>query len=73
MMTLRSREKKTACFFFPRDLNMVCPTYWSSMKIKAEKYSFMARMVSARRLSSELKMLMRKWGAKRMTSHIPRV
>ena len=38
MTTLRNREKKIACFFFPSALKVVCPVYWSDWKIKAKKY-----------------------------------
>ena len=46
--TLRSREKNTACFYLFRDLKIVWPIYCRSMKMKAEKYSFMAGIASAK-------------------------
>ena len=69
MITLRSREKKIACFFLFKDLNIVCPMYCRSMKINAPKYSFMAGTASASRLLSELKMLIRNSGARMIASH----
>lgn len=69
MTTLRSREKKMACFFLFRDLNTVWPIYCRSMKIKAEKYSFSAGTASVISALSELNTPMRIFGARMMILH----
>ena len=43
------------------------------MKIKAEKYSFIAEIASANSSWSELKMLIKKRGANRITSQVHKV
>ena len=73
MNTFRSREKKMACFFLFKDLNMVWPTYCRSMKMKALKYSYRAGKESSIRAGSELKMLIRKCGAWMITDQTRRV
>ena len=69
MKTFRSNEKKIACFFLPNDLKNVCPIYCRSIKINAAKYCFKAGTVCDISVWSELKIPMRKWGARMMMLH----
>ena len=73
MTALRSSEKNTACFDFPRATNADCPENCSAIKKIPKKYRCIAGMPSCKSSGSLLNGRIKRCGKKKMSAHIIKV